>query len=365
MGHTTHEQRWGIVHSWKRLQSIPATAAEQNCPLRTARHWVKRYLATGGVLDLHRSGRRPVMQVAARGITLDKLMAGQHRGAAGVSHALWESGVTSRQLHKTTIIRIAKQEAQRRGFKIRALVGKPKKKLSGATMNKRLDFCRRHLTMGWRHVMFTDRKKFAFYYPGFKVQPVSWVPVGQEREGSKVNHAAVVNVYAGLTPYGMTAVHVVAGTSGRRSTYYTKKGAESKNITSAEYKAVLTETLIPQGQKIYRNHGISSWTLQQDNDPTHKVAGDVVREYNKANRASISVLAGWPASSPDLSLIENVWAFVGARIDALGCKTFSDYQAALVAEFKAVPQDYCKRLYAGMQKRLQDCIDKDGGKTRH
>jgi hypothetical protein len=151
---------------------------------------------------------------------------------------------------------------------------------------------------------------------------------------------------------------------GHRSTYYTKKGAESKNITFAEYQAVLLEALVPQGQNIYRNYGISSWTLQQDNDPTHKVAGAVVREYNKANRASISVLPGWPASSPDLLLFENVWAFVGARIDALGCKIFSDHQAALVAEFKAVPQDSSKRLYAGMQKRLQDCIDKDGGKTR-
>jgi hypothetical protein len=94
------------------------------------------------------------------------------------------------------------------------------------------------------------------------------------------------------------------------------------------------------------------------------VAGDVVREYNKANRASTSMLPCWPASSPDLLLIENVRAFLGARIDALGCKIFSDYQAALVAEFKAVPQDFSKRLYAGMQKRLQDCIDKDGGKSR-
>jgi hypothetical protein len=52
MGHTNHKQRWGIVRSWKRLQSTPDTAAEQNRPLWTARHWVNRYLATGGVLDL-------------------------------------------------------------------------------------------------------------------------------------------------------------------------------------------------------------------------------------------------------------------------------------------------------------------------
>ncbi len=40
----------------------------------------------------------------------------------------------------------------------------------------------------------------------------------------------------------------MAGTLGHRSTYNTKKGAESKNITSAEYQAVLSEVLVPQGQ---------------------------------------------------------------------------------------------------------------------
>jgi hypothetical protein len=232
-------------------------------------------------------------------------------------------------------------------------------------MKKRLDFSQRHLTKAWRHVMFTDRKKFAFYYPGFKVHAVSWVASGQEREGCKVNHAPVVNVYAGLTRYGLTAAHIVAGTTGRRSKYYTKKGAESKNITSAEYRAVLEKTLLPEGKRIFRSQGISSWVLQQDNDPTHKVASGVVKEYNKKKGTNISMLPFWPASSPDLSLIENVWAFVGARMDARGRKTFSDYQAALILELKAVPKEYCQRLYAGMQKRLQDCIAKEGGKTRH
>ncbi len=91
----------------------------------------------------------------------------------------------------------------------------------------------------------------------------------------------------------------------------------------------------------------------------------MVEQYNREMGASVSMLPYWPASSPDLSLIENVCAFVGARMDAQGCKTFSDYQAALISELKAVPQDYCKKLYAGMKKRLQDCIALEGGKTRH
>jgi hypothetical protein len=163
----------------------------------------------------------------------------------------------------------------------------------------------------------------------------------------------------------MTAIHVVAGTTGYKSPYTNQKGAQSKNITAKQYRDVLTQTLLPEGRRIYLSHGISSWVLQQDNDPTHKVASDVVKQFNKKNQANVSVLAGWPPSSPDLSLIETVWAYLDAKMDSLGCKDFTEYQAALVREVKAVPKEYCQRLYAGMPHRLQSCKEKGGQMTGH
>ena len=44
-------------------------------------------------------------------------------------------------------------------------------------------------------------------------------------------------------------------------------------------------------------------------------------------------------SSPDLSLIENVKAYLQARMDAKGCTTFTEYRAALVEEARTMSQD--------------------------
>jgi hypothetical protein len=288
-------------------------------------------------------------------------------GAAAVSSELVSSGVIPKLIHKSTIIRTARRVAKAAGFKIKALRGKPSKKLSEATVQKRLGFCQRLLSLNWNNVMFTDRKKFAFRYPGSKVFPVTWVKEGDQRrrEANSINHASVVNVYAGVTRYGVTKLHVVAGTTGHKSTYSNKKGAQSKNITAAEYRDVVSQTLLPEGRRLFSGVGLSTWVLQQDNDPTHRVAGSVVQEYNQKNASSISLLSGWPPSSPDLSLIESLWAFLDAKMDSLGLSTFAEYKAALVREAKAVPKEYCQSLFAGMKKRLQSCLDEGGRMTKY
>jgi len=365
MGRTSIGERWAIVHSWQRLQSVKAVQQEQGKCESVVRQWIDRHAATGDVLDQPRSGRRRAMQADTQGIALDWLMGGGHSGAAAVARALMDAGETSQVLHKTTIIRNAKAEAQRQNFRLRALVGRPKKMLTAATMKKRLDFARGHQSYDCRCVMFTDRKSFNFRNPGVKVHRISWVRDGQRREAGSVNHPSGVNLYAGLTPFGMTTFHVVAGTTGYKSTYTNKQGAQSRNITTTQYKDVVAQTLLPEGRRLFLSQGITSWVLQQDNDPTHKVAADEVKQFNKKNQTNVSILLGWPPSSPDLSLIETVWAYLDSKMDSLGCKDFTEYKAALVREFKAVSQEYCRHLYAGMPKRIQSCMARRGDKTGH
>jgi len=360
------KKRYEIVLTYEQLQDISKTARHLSYSHSLVKRWVSRFQATGGVADLPRIGRTHALSPSASKAALDLLLGNQHGGAVGVAKKLLDFGITEGVVHKTTVIRAARRIAQQRGLKIKAFTGTPKKMLSAATKLKRLAFCEKHKNSSWKHVMFTDRKKFAFSNPGVKVHPVTWGVTGGERRAPAPNHAAVVNVYAGITSFGMTKLHVVAGTTSHKTAYLTKQGKGARNITAMEYRDVLTKTLQPEGRRIFgAAQGISSWVLQQDNDPSHNGATAVVSDYNQKNGSSIRVMHGWPPSSPDLSLIENVWAYLQARMDGKGCTTFTEYKAALREEAKTMSKDYCKRLFAGMQRRVQSCITNKGDLTKH
>ena len=77
----------------------------------------------------------------------------------------------------------------------------------------------------------------------------------------------------------------------------------------------------------------------------------------------MQLLPNWPPNSPDLSPIENVWAYVQAKVDALGCSTFEEFKAAVVQCMQQVPKHMITRLHDSMQKRLTKVVEMKGDRT--
>ena len=76
---------------------------------------------------------------------------------------------------------------------------------------------------------------------------------------------------------------------------------------------VLHKTLLPEGTRMFTMQGFNTWYLQQDNDPTHGVAREVVKQWNAMKGSSVQLLPNWPPSSPDLDIIKNVWGMGSAK----------------------------------------------------
>jgi transposase len=121
---------------------------------------------------------------------------------------------------------------------------------------------------------------------------------------------------------------------------------------------VLTRTLLPGAQLKVG----PCFTFQQDNDPTHRAAPEIVQAYNKSHGTSITVLP-WPPNSPDLNLIENAWAIVQRKVNAEACPTFEAFTAAVIQGLKGLDQLTINNLYSSMPNRLSSVVARHGGRT--
>ena len=360
---TDERDRLRIILAWKEHGSIKGAARALRLPRSVVQRWVQRFKLTGAVAKLRSKGRPPSLSGAVAEKALQLLMTEGCSGADSVAQQLYSQGATHKKVHESTVLRSATKLAKAKGTPIRYVRGKPAKQLTAATKRKRLQFAEANKSRDWRSVMFTDRKKFLLCYPGVKVHPSGWVFKGSSRRAVTVNHAQCVNLYAGITQHGVTSCHIVAGSSKHKTAYTNKMGDKAKNITAAEYRAVLESTLLPEGTRLFKEQGITHWVLQQDNDPSHREASSTVKRWTRQGACSTELLRDWPPNSPDLSPIENVWGYVQAKVNAKGCKNIEDFQAAVRDEMGSVPKRMLRNLYSSMPRRMALVIERGGDKT--
>nr|KAG5709915.1 hypothetical protein BaRGS_029957 [Batillaria attramentaria] len=102
--------------------------------------------------------------------------------------------------------------------------------------------------------------------------------------------------------------------------------------------------------------------LQDDNATPHRAV--VVRDFLQRQQV---VRMDWPARSPDLAPIENLWDILGRRgvdnhphpTDAAQLFQF------LQQEWHAIPQEMLQNLVHSMRQRVPDCLAANGGHTSY
>jgi transposase len=353
--------------------SLVKTSKLVGCSVKAVRRWWNRYQETETEDEAFKCkkgpGRPCALQGDAASRALQLLTSNDVDGAGHVAKTLLAEGVTSKLVHKSTVIRNARKAANlQHGKKLLAVKGKPMKAISQKNTVKRLKFARANKRRSWGLVLFSDRKKFHFRYPGTKFKKVRWVIGDSAANQERVHQPSkpqCVNIYAGISKFGMTVVHMVAGTSKHKSNHKNKKGVPAKNITASEYVEVMQKTLLPEGQRLFTAQGISTWYFQQDNDPSHSSAKDIIQQWNASKGSSVQLLPGWPPNSPDLNIIENVWAWVQAEVDKMGCKTFDEFKAAVALKVAEVPKAMISNLYRSLDKRMSKVCQNEGGATKY
>lgn len=128
------------------------------------------------------------------------------------------------------------------------------------------------------------------------------------------------------------------------------------NMDAETYVDVLDSYILPT----VKYYGMNRKTMlfQQDNASSHTAS----KTKKFLRKARISVI-DWPVRSPDLNIIENVWAYMQRRL--YECDTPPESMQELWEKVQdiwvEIPTDYIRRLYESLPDRIKAVYKSRGG----
>lgn len=366
MARLTTDTRFQLILAHDRGDSFAKIARDFKCNVKTVSKWVRKWASDKTLQSKKAPGPKATMSTAARKRAVQLLVSREEGGLRYVTQQLLAEGLTVRKLSCSTVSRGARAQAIADGDPLLCLRGRPKQAITAATKSKRLAFAKANRNRDWSRVLITDRCRFYFRFPGQRVSSVRWVQRSKRHNAAvfRPNRPSCLNVYGGVSRHGVTKLIKVTGTTNFKSPFKNQRGNPARNITKNEYTEV-SKKLVEDADAIFGGVHISKWVYQQDNDPAHSAAKAVIQAHNMSSKAQVELLPKWPPHSPDLSVIENVWALVDREVAKKGCANFKEFEKAVMDTFNNLKPDYLGSLFDSIPGRLQMAEESGGERTKY
>ncbi len=119
-------------------------------------------------------------------------------------------------------------------------------------------------------------------------------------------------------------------------------------VNAAIYQEILEHFMLPSADKLY---GDADFIFQQDLAPAHTAKGT----KSWFNDHGVTVL-DWPANSPDLNPIENLWGIVKRKMRDTRPNNTDEMKAAVKETWASIPPQQCHKLIISMPRRIEAVI---------
>ncbi len=194
----------------------------------------------------------------------------------------------------------------------------------------------------WSKVLFSDESKF---YISFGNQgPRVWRKSGEAQNPcclkSSVKFPQSVMIWAAMSSAGVGPLCFLKST-----------------VNAAIYQEILEHFMLPSADKLY---GDADFIFQQDLAPAHsaKATSTWFKDHG------IPVL-NWPANSPDLNPIENLWGIVKRKMRYARPNNAEELKATIRATWALITPEQCHKLIDSMPRRIAAVIQAKGAPTKY
>ncbi len=128
-------------------------------------------------------------------------------------------------------------------------------------------------------------------------------------------------------------------------------------VNTAIYQEVLEHFMLPAADQLY---GDADFIFQQDLAPAHsaKATSTWFKDHG------IPVL-NWPANSPDLNPIENLWGIVKRKMRYARPNNAEELKATIRATWALITPEQCHRLIDSMPRSIAAVIQAKGAPTKY
>lgn len=321
--------QWLHELGWK------ATAISRvvGCHRHTATKWIQAAKNGDGIKDRDRSGR-PTKLTPRMLKRIETLLKNRrHTSTRKVAQQLKANGGAG---VSTTSVRRA---AKKLGLTAKRTQRKPMK--PEGCKAKRLRFMKAMRNFDFKKGVFADEATFHCHAPPNPRHDYTWVESKAEAPCEPtVAHGAKLHAYGAIWYDGKTSIAVF-----------------KENMTSAVMIEKLKKYLLPA------TRGLVDWTYFHDNGPTHKAKA--TQAFLEEKKVKVCKPDVWPANSPDLNPIENVWSKMKDVVHRIGPQTTDELETAIKKAWREVATDELRHnLIDSMPRRLTAVHKANGASTR-
>lgn len=311
--------------------------------------WVNKWSKRECFEDKPRSGRPSVLTNCARK-SIEKAKYKRNNSTRKIAKNLQQKNI---EVSSITVWRYM----TRKGWK--AFKRKKIPLLSEKQRKAHLRFAKKYAKLtaeDWDNLLFTDEcPKYLFQYPN----PNNDIVWGSQEcdvpPAFQVKQSAKVMVSGGMTGRGLTKLHMLPTGQTLTSEYYINQ------ILEKEVKPLTSRRQVTGGpieRKLFSSK--KEMTFVQDGAPAH--TSKATQTWCQKNLPNFIAKDGWPANSPDLNPIENIWSIIDeTTYKDPAPKTMKELKRRLRFAWKNVTLDTLKELAHSMPRHLENVIKNKGG----